>query len=103
MAQINHEHYSNYSTGTFSIQNCKNMHANRNEYINRNNKVAIFLCIHKSVTFYPKITKFAVKLPAYEGRLDFKLEVNRARRFRDMRDQSFSFCSSFFFLLRLFA
>ena len=55
-----------------------------------------FSCIHRSMTFYPKFTKFAVEVPAYKGRLDSKFEVNRARRFRDMRDQSFSFCSSFF-------
>ena len=62
-----------------------------------------FSRIHRSVTFYQKITKFAVELPAYnyKGRLDSKIEVNRARRFRDTRDQSFSFCSSFFFLLIL--
>ena len=55
-----------------------------------------FSCIHRSVTFYPKITKFAVELPAYKERLDSKIEVNHDRRFRDMRNQSFSFCSSFF-------
>ena len=56
-----------------------------------------FSHIHRSVTFYPKITKFAVELPTYKGRLDSQIEVNRARCFRDTRDQSFSFCSSFFF------
>ena len=44
-----------------------------------------------------KITKFSVELPAYKGRLDSKFELNRTRRFRDTRDQSFSFCSSLFF------
>ena len=56
-----------------------------------------FSRIHISVTFYLKITKFVVELPAYKGRLDSKIEVNHARHFRDTRDQSFSFCSSFFF------
>ena len=56
-----------------------------------------FSRIHRSVTFYPKITKFAVELPAYKGRLDSKIEVNRARCFRDTRDLSVSFCSLFFF------
>ena len=55
-----------------------------------------FSRIYRSVTFYPKITKFSVELPAYKERLDSKIEVNHARRFRDTRDQSFSFCSLFF-------
>ena len=71
-------------------------HANGSEYINRNNKIAIS-CIHRSVTFYPKINKFAVELSAYKGKLDSKIEVNHARCFRDTRDQSFTFCSSLFF------
>ena len=61
-----------------------------------------FSHIHRSVTLYQKITKFAVELPAYKGRLDSKIEVNRARCFRDTRDQSFSFCSSFFFFFLFF-
>ena len=69
-------------------------HANGSEFTKLR-----FSRIHRSVTFYLKITKFAVELPAYKGRLDSKIEVNCARRFRDTRDQSFSFCSSFFFLL----
>jgi len=32
-----------------------------------------FSCIHGSVTFYTKITKFAVDLPACKGRQDSKL------------------------------
>jgi len=71
--------------------------ANRSEYTGTTK--LRFSRIHRSVTFYPKITKFAVELPAYKERLDSKIEVNRARCFRDTRDQSFSFCSSFFFLL----
>ena len=55
-----------------------------------------FSCIHRSVTFYQKVTKFAVELPAYKEGLDSKIEVNCARCFWDTRDQSFSFCSSFF-------
>ena len=47
-----------------------------------------FACIHP--------TKFAVEVPAYKRRLDSKIEVNCTRHFRDTRDQSFSFCSSFF-------
>ena len=60
-----------------------------------------FSRIHRSVIFYPKITKFAVELPAYKGTLHTKIEVNRASRFRDTSEQSFIFCSSFFFLLIL--
>ena len=32
-----------------------------------------FSHIHRSMTFYLKITKFAVELPAYKGRLDSKI------------------------------
>ena len=52
-------------------------------YINRNNKVAIFT---GSVTFYPKITKFAVEVSAYKGKLNFVPDVSEMPK-----DQSFSF------------
>ena len=57
-----------------------------------------FSHIHRSVIFYRKNTKFAVEVPAYSRKLHYKVEVNRASNFRDMSDQSFGFCSSFFFL-----
>ena len=71
--------------------------ANGSEYINRNNKAAIFTHSYRSVIFNLKNTKFAVELPAYKGRLHSKNEANCASRFRDTSEQSFSFCSSFFF------
>jgi len=58
-----------------------------------------FSCIYRSVIFYLKNTKFVVEVPAYNRKLHAKFEVNHASRFRDMSDQSFSFCSSFLFLL----
>jgi len=70
---------------------------NRSEYINRSKKKR-FSRIHRSVIFYSKLTKFAVKVVAYKGRLDTKFEVNCVRRFRDMRDQN----SSFFIVLQFF-
>ena len=47
-----------------------------------------------TVIFYPKNTKFSVKLSAYKGRLHFKFEVNRASCFCDTRDQNFGVFSS---------
>ena len=73
--------------------------ANGSEYINRNNKVR-FLRIPRSVTFYLQITKFAVELLAYKGKLDSKIEVNCARLFRDtFQFLFFVFFFSFFVFL----
>ena len=57
-----------------------------------------FIRIHRFVIFNPKKTKFAVKVPAYNRKLHSKVEINHASQFRDTSDQSFGFCSSFFFL-----
>ena len=56
-----------------------------------------FSRIYRSVIFYLKNTKFAVKVPAYNWKLHSKVEVNHASRFRDTSDQSFGFCSSLIF------
>jgi len=50
---------------------------------------------HRPVIFYLKNIKFAVEVPIYKGRVHSKNEANRASRFRDTSEQSFSFCSSF--------
>ena len=42
--------------------------------------VSIILTGITSVIFYPKNTKFAVEVPAYQGRLHSKIEANRASR-----------------------
>ena len=69
---------------------------NGSEYINRNNKVAIFMHLYIYVIFYPKNTKFAVEVPTHDGRLHSKFGVNHASHFWDTRDQSFSFFLFFF-------
>ena len=51
------------------------------------------LCI--SVFTYRNGTKFATQLPASQGSLHFKFEVNRSSHFRDTSCQSFVFSSSF--------
>ena len=60
-----------------------------------------FSCIHRSVIFYLKNTKFAVEVLAYNRKLHSKVEVNCVSRFQNTSDQSFGFCSSFFFLFFL--
>ena len=57
-----------------------------------------FSRIHRSVIFYPKNTKFTVEVPTYNRKLHSKIEVNHASRFRNTSNQSFGFCSWFFFL-----
>ena len=54
---------------------------------NRNNKVRI----RNSMVFYPKNTKVAAEVPAYQRRLHSKFEENRVKRFRDMSEQTFKF------------
>ena len=51
---------------------------------------------YRSMIFYPKNTKFAVEVPAYNRKLHSEVEVNHASRFQDKSDQGFSFFSSFF-------
>ena len=55
-----------------------------------------FSCIHRSMKFYLKITKFAVELPAYKGRLDSKIEVNCARRSEIRKTKILVFVLRFF-------
>ena len=56
-----------------------------------------FSRIHRSMIFYLKNTKFVVEVSVYNRKLHSKVEVNRASRFRDTSDQSFGFCSWFFY------
>ena len=56
-----------------------------------------FSRIHRSVIFYPKNTTFVVEVPAFNRKLHSKVEVNCTSCFLDTSDQSFGFCSSFFF------
>ena len=67
------------------------------EYINRKTK-SRFSRIHNSVVFYLINPKVAVEVPAYQGRLHTKFEENRAKRFRDMSEQTFKFFFFFVFL-----
>ena len=62
-----------------------------------------FLRIRNSMIFYPKSTKVAVEVPAYQGKLPTKFEENRIKHFRDMSEQTFEFFLLRFFLLCLFA
>ena len=50
---------------------------------------------HRFVIFDLKITKFAVEVPTYKGRLDSKIKVNHASHFRDTSEQIFKV---FFFI-----
>jgi len=55
--------------------------------------------------FYPKNTKVAVEVPAYQGRLHTKFEENHVKRFRDiaMSEQTFKFFLRFFCILEKIA
>ena len=53
-----------------------------------------FSRIHNSVVFYLINPKVAVEVSTYQGRLHTKFEKNRAKRFRDMSEQTFKFFSS---------
>ena len=54
-----------------------------------------FSHIRNSMIFYPKNTKAAVEVPAYQGRQHTKFEENHVKRIRDMSEQTFEF---FFFI-----
>ena len=54
-----------------------------------------FSRIHNSVVFYLINPKVALEVPAYQRWLRTKFEENRAKRFRDMSEQTFKF---FFFV-----
>ena len=55
--------------------------------------------IHYSMIFYPKNTKVAVEVPAYQGRLHTKFEKNCVKRFQDMSEQTFKIFFLAFFSL----
>ena len=69
--------------------------ANGSEYINRNNKVAIFI---DPSSFIRRTPNLLWKCPPITGGYIPKNEANRASRFRDTSEQSFSFVLRFFFL-----
>jgi len=48
-----------------------------------------FSRIRNSMIFYPKNTKVAVEVPAYQGRLRTKFEDNCVKGFQDMSESSF--------------
>ena len=48
-----------------------------------------------SMIFYPKNTKAAVEVSAYQGRLHTKIEESRIKNFQDMSKQTFEFFSFF--------
>jgi len=59
-----------------------------------------FSCIHRSVIFYPKSTKFAVEVPAYNRKQHSKVEVNCASHlWSKFRFLFFIFLSSYSFFL----
>ena len=60
-----------------------------------------FSCIHRSMTFYLKITKFAVELPVYKGRLDSKNWSKSRQAFPRYEKPKFQFLFFIFFLLLL--
>ena len=63
-------------------------------------KKSWFSRVCNSMIFYPKNTKVAVEVPAYQGKVHTKFEENFVKRFWDLSEQSFKF---FLLIFRLFA